>query len=86
MSELFPGIPKIKYEGRIVRDSPLAFKYYDPSKQKDEHALRDGLLAHHVRRRRAIPSAIRHRRAALGWRSPIPMEVAQACACAGSSS
>jgi xylose isomerase len=35
MSELFPGIPKIKYEG-ASSENPLAFKYYDPSKQKDE--------------------------------------------------
>jgi xylose isomerase len=35
MSELFPNIPKIKFEGPKSED-PLAFKYYDPSKHKAE--------------------------------------------------
>jgi xylose isomerase len=34
MSELFPSIPKIKFEGP-KSDSPLAFKYYEPAKDKD---------------------------------------------------
>jgi len=34
MSELFPSISTIKFEGP-TSDNPLAFKYYDPSKHKD---------------------------------------------------
>jgi len=35
MSELFPSIPKIKFEGP-KSDNPLAFKYYDPAKSRDQ--------------------------------------------------
>lgn len=40
--EYFPGIGRIKYEGRRS-DNPLAFKFYDPDKQVDGKKMKDHL-------------------------------------------
>jgi len=42
MSELFPGVPKIKYEGP-ESDNPLAFKRYDPDRMLGGKSLKDHL-------------------------------------------
>jgi len=55
--EYFPGIGKIKFEGKDSKN-PMAFNYYDPEKvvlgKKDERLveIRYGMVAHTLRRGR----------------------------------
>ena len=52
--EFFPGIEKIKFEGKDSKN-PMAFRYYDAEKvingKKDEGLaeIRNGMVAHIVR-------------------------------------
>ena len=54
--EYFPGIGKIKFEGKESKN-PMAFRYYDADKvimgKKNERMaeVRHGMVAHSLRRR-----------------------------------